>query len=85
MYTDIGSAMYGFRGMFAGPAALVAAAGAATSPFGPPHLAHHLTHPHPGHGYLGTLGAPNGLGSPDKMPSALTISRMLFFKPFKAG
>ena len=60
MYTDIGSAMYGFRGMFAGPAALVAASGANSSPFGPTNLAHHLVNPHPGHGFLGALGGGAG-------------------------
>ena len=76
MYTDIGSAMYGFRGMFAGPAALVAAVGGTSSPFGPTHLAHHLAHTHPSSGYLGSVGGGSHVtGSPDKLPSALTISR----------
>ena len=76
MYTDIGSTMYGFRGMFAGPASLVAASGANSSNFGPKNLAHHLATPHPGHGFLGTLSAGSHvLGSPDKLPSAITISR----------
>ena len=76
MYTDIGSAMYGFRGMFAGPAALVAASGANSNPFGQTNLAHHFANSHPGHGFLGTLGgASHVLGSPDKLPSAITISR----------
>ena len=78
MYTDIGSAMYGFRGMFAGPAALVAASGG--NSFGTTNLGHHLPTPHPGHGFLGTLGGgPHVLGSPDKLPSAITISRKLCF------
>ena len=79
MYTDIGSAMYGFRGMFAGPAALVAASGSNSSPFGHTNLPHHLVNTHHGHGFLGTLGGGSHvLGSPDKLPSAITISRKLF-------
>ena len=80
MYTDIGSAMYGFRGMFAGPAALVASSGTNSSNFGPTNLAHHLANAHPGHSFLGTLGAGSHmLGSPDKLPSAITISRKSFY------
>lgn len=79
MYTDIGSAMYGFRGMFAGPAAMVAASGSNSSPFGHPNLPHHLVNTHPGHGFLGTLGGASHIfGSPDKLPSAITISRKLY-------
>ena len=71
MYTDIGSAMYGYRG----PDSLVATSGTNSSNFGPTNFAHHLENAHPGHGFLGTLGgASHVLGSTDKLKSTIIIS-----------